>query len=185
MTRIVSPEEFNGAFLDGATSYKRKIATTSTVARWTDLFLSESKGLLAAVAGRLGLKYCGEYFRIDAVMCDAIDSINFVPDDWWVAEQLAVVVEHENSAVGAEKEMNKLTIFDSPLKVLITYPRNREHALGCLITYADIVQRADTFDDFTTKRRHLVIFGYESELGMTWESFAYRSEKFVPLGAKP
>lgn len=185
MTRLVSPEEFGKAFLAEAKHYRPQIETTYMYSpEWTDLILGESSGLLAAVSKRLGLQYCSEYFRIDAIMCEKIDADNFRKDDWWAAEQLAVVAEHENNYLGAEKEINKLTIFNSPLKVLITYP-SRKGAGRCLATYADVVRRADIFSDFTTHRRHLVILGFPQGDDVRWESYVYQLGKFVPLEATP
>ncbi len=149
---------------------------------YTDMCLSEPSGLLAAVSKRLGLHYCCQYFGIDAIMYERVDLVNFVPENWLVAEQLAVVIEHENVIEGAEQEVNRLSVYNSPLKVLITYPWVKS-ADRCLKTYADILRRADTFNDFTTHRKHLVIFGFRAGDDVAWKSYFYRMGEFVLLGA--
>jgi hypothetical protein len=183
MTRIVSPQEFNAAFLAVA---KRRRAEVRDVwnnrPAYTDFCLGDANGLLTSVSKRLRLQYCCQYFGIDAVMCEKVDAINFSPDYWWAAEQLTVAIEHENVIAGAHQEMNKLSIFNSPLKVLITYPWVSTKN-DYLATYADIARRADIFNDFTTRRRHLVIFGFGPEDDVTWESYVYRLGEFVPLEA--
>lgn len=97
-----------------------------------------------------------------------------------------MVVEHENvvggTSGGVHNEVNKLSIFNSPLKVLVTYPFDKPR-LERLRGYADILRRADVFNDFTTHRRHLLIYGLLPETGVAWESYVYRLGEFVPIGA--
>jgi hypothetical protein len=189
MTRIVSPEEFNAAFLGVSRRREAEIAAVwEDWPRFTELALDGKNGLLATVAQELGLQYCQEYWNIDAIMYEKLDTENFPPDGGWngylMAEQLAVVIEHENNVGTAQEEMNKLSVYNSPLKVLFTYPEE-EGVEDCSRMYADILRRADVFNDFTLHRRHLVIFGFMPKQDVRWESYVYRLGEFVPLGAKP
>ena len=173
--RIVSPEEFTAHFLEVAKSREPAIK-----AAWSDgpgltlLALNEKNGLLATVAQRLNLQCCREYYGIDFVMCEQLDTDHFPPTKgWWVAERIGVAIEHENRVWGATQEMNRLAIYNAPLKVLITYPW-KEDASGYLAAYAKILERADTFGDFTSKRRHLVLLASWRSNHVSWESYVYR-----------
>jgi hypothetical protein len=185
----VSPEEFDEAFRRAEKSFKARIASTYLYTRdWTDLVLGcsdDEQCVLAETARRLKLEYCREYYRLDAVMYEKLDSSHFDTDYWLAAEQLAVVIEHENHAGGANREMNKLTIYNSPLKVLFIYPSSSGSvtaAEACLGRYAEIARRADIFSDFTTLRRHLVILGSAADDdSMEWNSYVYKLGEFVPL----
>ena len=179
MTKIVSPEEFDSAFRAVMTRRVDEIAAAwSDSPAFTELCLSRNGSLLANVSEILGLKYFKEYWGMDAVMCERVDEDNF-QEDWW-AEQLTVVIEHENQIARAHDEVNKLSRYNSPLKVLITYPWVKSTP-KCLAQYSDILRRADVWNDFTTHRRHLVIFGYGPEDKIIWKSYVYRLGEFVPI----
>ena len=70
--------------------------------------------------------------------------------------------------------MNKLSIFNSLLKVLITYPEGQDKN-AYLNAYAAILKKADIFDDFSTKRKHLVVFGRKENKRTSWEFFLYKN----------
>ena len=182
MTRIISPEEFNDAFLAAARRHQKEIDTAWWDSpKFTEVFLDDINGVLAGVARRLGLRYYRGGWGIDAILYERDD---IVLGEWW-PEQLTVVVEHENDVRGAHGEVNKLTTFNSPLKVLFTYPSLRQ-APSCLAKYAKILRHADTFNDFTAHRKHLVTFGKRINEAdhVSWDSYVYRLEEFAPLGAK-
>lgn len=187
MTRIVSPEEFFAAF--DAVVRVRKFRVASLFwdnPKFTRLMLAERRGILHEVANSLGLQYCREYWTIDAIMCEKTDTDNFSPEQYFMAEQLTVAIEHENNIKSAHQEMNKLSMYNSPLKVLITYPDSDGATVGAYLgMYADILRRADVHNDFRTRRRHLAIFGFKPGRDVRWESYVYRLGKFAPLVVKP
>ncbi len=90
------------------------------------------------------------------------------------------MIEHENEITTSYEEMNKLCIFNTPLKVLITYPY-RNGTEKYLREYVDIVQRADIFGDFSTKQKHLVIFGKKEYNEVKWDFYIYINGSFVKL----
>jgi hypothetical protein len=184
MTKIVSPEEFNDAFL--AVVRRRRVEIEKSwldPPKYTRFFVTEANGVLGEVAQRVGLKYHQGCWGIDGVMYERYDE-TYLGDGW--PEQLSVVVEHENfvggTHGGVHQEVNKLSIYNSPLKVLVTYPYEKPRS-DRLKGYADILRRADVFSDFTTHRRHLVIYGLRPnpENGVIWESYVYRLGEFVRL----
>jgi hypothetical protein len=83
-------------------------------------------------------------------------------------------------------EMNKLQLFNAPLKVLITYARAGEDMENVLLKYTKIIETADVFGDIARLRRQLVVFGDKIGAFPTWRSFLYETGGFVePRWATP
>ena len=136
---------------------------------------SDDRSLLHMVAEILKLKYYREYWSLDAVFYKKKDE-RFEPP-YLCAEYLPVVIEHENSIDGSYLEINKLSIFNSPLKVLITYPEGQDKN-AYLNTYAEMLKKADIFDDFSTRRKHLVVFGTKEDKRTLWDFYVYKNGNF-------
>ena len=181
MSRIVSPEEFSNVFLRVTKDKETAIseAWDGPSAKYSRLILVGEDGVLPRVAGELGLHYLREHWTVDAIMFERQDADNF-PEQWGMAEVLTAAVEHENDGRDSPYEMHKLSIYNAPLKALITYPASGT-VEPLLRTYSDILRRADVFDDFSTRRRHLVIFGSKSCGNLRWESYVYRAGEFAPV----
>jgi hypothetical protein len=83
-------------------------------------------------------------------------------------------IEVENEARSSVIEMNKLVLFNTPLKVLVTYPKPAA-VRQLLAEFADIARRGDAFGDFATLRRHLVILGMSPR---QWTYYEYDGRAF-------
>jgi len=75
--------------------------------------------------------------------------------------------------------LNKLTIINSPLRVLITYPHG--NSTRYLNDYLKVIEDADTFNDFSSKRKILVIFGELEDEHITWYFHQYFENKFTTI----
>jgi hypothetical protein len=177
---IISPEVFAHAFFLLQDDFESKLVESwEYPGRFTNKMIgrkADDKSFLHMVADILNLKYYREYWSLDAVFYKKEDKEHFQPP-FLCAEYLPVVIEHENSIDGSYLEMNKLSIFNSPLKVLITYPeeQDKNKYLDC---YAQILKNADIFNDFSTKRKHLVVFGTRQDNRTSWEFYVYQNGKF-------
>ena len=173
----VTPEQFSGAFLRAATTSQVEILERWNGPRrdYTSLIFTN---VLPAIAAPLGIEcYNGDYYGLDCVYYAERDIEHFAPNTYY-AHCISVALEHENIIAGTAVEMNKLQLFNAPLKVLITYaqlPSDREFHLG---RYAKMVKAADIFGDFSTLRRQLVIFGSTREAGVDWHFFVYEDAGF-------
>lgn len=180
--RRVSPEEFRDAF----TAVVQHTAT-ELHDQWMQhndpaftSFVRER--LIPPIAARLELlAHCkGDYLGFDAVLYAEKDTSHFKANETWV-KALAVAIEHENQGGnGTYREMIKLQLLNTPLKVLIAYAREREIA-KLLKGYTEIIEAADTFKDFTSLRRQLVIFGDVDANGRRWTFHAYERSGFAVL----
>jgi hypothetical protein len=148
---------------------------------WTDYTQLMRQTVFAKVARELDLLYYPrDYYTLDGIMYTELDIENFPPGKTY-AKSLSVALEHENDPSGSMAEMNKLQLFNVPLKVLVTYPDRRYPAEALLTKYADATRQADIFDDFSTLRRQLVIFGSKPAANAEWRGFVYSKGTFVPV----
>jgi len=177
MTHI-SPELFYGSFEGVAREYEPKLVKCwDSKPQYTKLVRDEFLPALAK-----GLHLCcyshKDYYWLDAIFYAKADTTHFPAGTY--AEYISVALEHECESGGTVTEMNKLQLFNCPLKVLVTYPkpRGKDQATLLLEQYADIVTRADVFNDISTLRRQLVIFGWP---GPKWEAHVYRGGSFERL----
>lgn len=172
-----SPSDWFTAFLSVASECKAAFLERSHDARdYTDFMLRE---VMPKIAHKLGV-CCHErdYYTIDCIFYHEKDGIHFDAVKQTYAKYISVAIEHENNYLGTAAEMNRLQLFNAPLKVLITYPTKKKEQQA-LDKYALIVQGADVFGDVSTLRRQLVIFGDDTRTH--WTAFVYQDSKFIPL----
>ncbi|HEY2676328.1 MAG TPA: hypothetical protein VGI65_05115 [Steroidobacteraceae bacterium] len=94
------------------------------------------------------------------------------------ANWISVAIEHENDAAHAQETMNKLQLFNAPLKVLITYAPVGNATDSLLRKYEGIIKASDVFNDFATLRQQLVILGTPKTVA-EWRFYAYENGGFV------
>jgi hypothetical protein len=94
------------------------------------------------------------------------------------AKWVSVAIEHENNASKALDAINKLQLFNAPLKVLITYAAEGPETEALLQRCEKVVNDADVLDDFSTLRQQLLIIGTPKTI-RRWRFYAYESDGFV------
>lgn len=180
----VTPKKFKSAFLQVVSAYQDRILDLWREPKdFTNLMMGDNKtnGVIGNIANKLGLQYHEEYWSIDCVFFKKRDSKNFKPGTF--AEYLAVALEHENYIKTSTIELNKLSILNTPLKVLITYPTYPidKTAKDYLSSYADILTNADIFSDFSSLRKHLIVFGVKEKNNVSWTFYQYLNGKFIAV----
>ena len=190
--KIIKPQDFKSAFLQVVGPYEKQLAQLwRDPSPYTELMLGPkaSKGtaektcILGKVAMTLGLKYYREYWYMDCIYYEEgkQDTKHFKKKYEFFAEYIAVAVEHEGYGKSSLSEMNKLSIWNTPLKVLITYCAKKEED-NLLEKYAEILVKADIFKRFSKYNRHLVIFGFkESETKLSWKFYTFNGAGFDKL----
>jgi hypothetical protein len=175
-----SPEAFFKAFLEVGSEQGQSLDQSWPKSKdLTKLMLLE---IFPRIAAKLGLRCYGrDYYTLDCIFYVENDTKHFRSDTTY-AKYIAVAIEHENDAGTTAEEMNKLQLFSTPLRVLITYPWSATHASKLLERYAGIIRESDIFSDVTTLRRQLVIFGYRAEAPY-WQAFAFSEGSWQPLQA--
>jgi hypothetical protein len=94
------------------------------------------------------------------------------------ANWVSVAIEHENDASKADETMNKLQLFNAPLKVLITYAQPGAATESLLRKYENVIRASDVFKDIATLRQQLVILGTPKTVA-EWRLYAYENDGFV------
>ena len=138
-------------------------------------------GVYHQIAKALGLQYWADYWHLDAVLFKDSDKLLSYRPYSNYATFLSVAMEHENDFTTSREEMNKLSIFNASLKVLVTYPYSRADGRKLLDDYAKQVKSADVFGDFEDKRRQMVIFGRKKNDTIRWEYYLFKGEQFVSM----
>ena len=118
-----------------------------------------------------------EYYTLDGMLYEERgmdDTGKYATYANWVS----VAIEHENDASRAQETMNKLQLFNAPLKVLITYSAVGAATDFLLRKYENIIKASDVFNDFATLRQQLVILGTPKAVA-EWRFYAYEDGGFV------
>ena len=177
---IITPREFLRAF-------EKTIAqnTGALVSNWlsnstyTSLWKKPGSGIYFQLADKMGLSAISEYWSLDAVFFKTLDKTihngNYAKNLW-------VVMEHENSGRDSIQEMNKLSIIDSPLKVLVTYAESEGERQSLLGKYKEILSESDTFGDLGSQRKHLVVFGELKGDVIKWHPRLFNGTGFSAIG---
>src|SRR5271170_7465111 len=130
------------------------------------------------IARHLGLlSWNKEYYTLDGMFYEerGIDNTGkFASYANWVS----VAIEHENDASQAQETMNKLQLFNAPLKVLITYAALGPATDSLLQKYESIIKASDVFNDVATLRQQLVVLG-TPKTAAEWRFYAYENGGFV------
>jgi hypothetical protein len=141
--------------------------------------------ILREIAPLLSVQvYSADYYTLDCIYFIEQDAKHF-PNNTY-ATNIAIALEHENDIKGTATEMNKLQLFNAPLKVLITYCLLATERDDYLQRYNKILRDGDIFGDFATLRRHLVIFGSlqgRAATAVNWHFCVYESSGFQELSA--
>lgn len=81
--------------------------------RWTHIMLDKDEGFFAHLAQRMGCEVAREKLRIDQL--------------WREGRRNVVALDHENWYTGIDRELENLSAVEAPLRVLVTYVRDKEH----------------------------------------------------------
>ena len=174
---IITPEQFRDSFQKIITNQTNSQKVLGQWYKQKDFTKMMRDEILPCVAPDIGLKCYSEkdYYWLDAIFYENNDTNHFGKDTIF-ANYIAVAIEHEHIDRGTAVEMNKLQLFNCPLKVLITYPGKDKK--GLLDTYTEIIKSADIFSDISTLRKQLVIFGFKEDNEIIWEYHVYDGHNF-------
>ncbi len=123
------------------------------------------------------LSWNKEYYTLDGMLYEERgldDTGKYATYANWVS----VAIEHENDASKASETMNKLQMFNAPLKVLITYAAAGVQSETLLRKYESIIKASDVFNDIGKLRQQLVIMGTPKS-ATDWRFYAYEDDGFV------
>ena len=170
--RIISVEEFNSVFLKTVKDFEENLFVNwYYAAKFTKAILDIHNSVIAKVADELKLQYFREYYTLDGILYEEASSV--LTRGTYV-RSINVALEHENDFKTSYIELNKLCLFNAPLKVLITYPLYKDDIGRIIPNYNTIVKESDTPD----QQKYLVIFGLKDNDKILWQSYVYKESKF-------
>lgn len=175
--RLPTPRDFRDAFL--AVMKERHDSFRDAVlfdAKSYNYFMRAD--LYPRIARHLRLLSWGkEYYTLDGAFYEERET-EYVRSNAAYAKWICVAIAHESDVRSTYKEMNKLQLFNVPLKVLISYAAEGFETDLLLRKYEKILQAADVYDDFATMRRQLLILG-TPKTAKDWRFYAYEADGFV------
>lgn len=172
----ITPEHFKDAFLSAIKARESELTSfwakdyysQPKVGSYTAYFLNV---ILRDVAEKLRLAvWPRDYYTLDAVLYQEADTVNFPYETY--AKSISVAIEHEHYAKDAHREINKLQLFNAPLKVLFVYSSIQSERQELLRKWANMIQEADVFEEFSNTKKQLVIFG-TSVAPIEWFFYCY------------
>ena len=173
----VTPEKFYRAFLD-AIEKNGFVNTWYSNGKWTKGLLKDRDCVMKRVADKLGLIYCNEYFTLDGVFYRK--TIKY--GDLEYGQNIEIILECENDWRTITKEIWKIfPLFFAPLKVVITYPRDKQKAEEIKNIIKDRIKNDDPFGLHKNKIKTLLIFGHMENKKIIWQGFIYKNKTFIKL----
>ena len=175
--KIVTPRDFRDAYVAvmKAENANFRAAVYFEEKSFTYFMRSE---IFPKVAKYLGLlAWSKEYYTLDGIFFEERETEHIRANAMY-AKWVSVAIEHESDPRNTYKEMNKLQLFNTPLKVLITYAADGAQTNSLLRNYERIMRSGDIFDDFASSRRQLVIVGTPKTM-REWRFYVYESDGFV------
>ncbi len=175
---IITPKKFKKAFLEVVES-KSKVLSDLWYGH-AIAFTKKMREFFPKIASRLKLNiYNKDYYTLDAIFYEEKDARFSAKSTY--AKYIAIALEHENAVGSSIAEMNKLQLFNSPLKVLITYVSKENQKDKYLQEYSAIIKDADVFGDISTQKKQLVILGFRNESEVKWSFHVYKDGNFIEI----
>jgi len=175
--KTISPREFRNAFVAVMKAEHQSFRTAVGFEPKSYAYFLRSN-ILPRVAKALGLlTWNKDYHGLESMFYEerGTDAFgNYTAFAKWVA----VALEHERVASKTLERINKLQLFNVPLKVLITYAAEGGETDALLRKYEGVINDSDQFKDVATLRQQLVIFGTPKTM-REWRFYVYESDGFV------
>jgi hypothetical protein len=173
----ITPRDFRNAFVAVMKSEQDSFRTAVGFETKSYNYFIRST-IYPRIARNLGLlSWNKEYYTLDGMFYEerGVDDTGKYAS---YANWISVAIEHENEASRAHEMMNKLQLFNAPLKVLISYAALGAATDALLRKYENIIRASDVFNDVATLRQQLVILGTPKTVA-EWCFYAYENDGFV------
>jgi hypothetical protein len=173
----ITPREFRNAFVSVMKAEHDSFRTAAGFEAKSYSYFMRSN-IFPKIARHLGLAaWNKEYYALDMMFYEERGRDNSGKYATY-AKWISVALEHANKPGKTHEEINKLQMFNAPLKVLITYVADGADTDSLLRKYEAMISEADVFNDIATLRQQLVILGTPKTL-RDWRFYVYESDGFV------
>jgi hypothetical protein len=173
----ITPREFRNAFEAVMKAEHASFRTAAGFEAKSYRYFMYSN-IFPRIARHLGLMtWNKEYYALDAMFYEERGRDNFGKYTAY-AKWISVALEHAIKPTKTHEEINKLQMYNAPLKVLITYAAEGAESDSLLRKYEEVINESDLFGDIATLRQQLVIIGTPRTL-REWHFYVYESDGFV------
>jgi hypothetical protein len=173
----VTPRAFRNAFVAVMKAEHDSFRTAVGFEAKSYMYFMRSN-IFPKIAKQLGLQtWNKDYYGLDTMFYEERGTDDFGRFAAY-AKWISVALEHAIKPTKTHEEINKLQMYNAPLKVLITYATEGAESESLLRKYEAVMCDSDAFIDFATLRQQLVIFGTPRTV-LDWRFYAYESDGFV------
>jgi hypothetical protein len=173
----ITPRDFRNAFVEVMKAEHKNFRTAAGFEAKSYTYYMRSN-IFPKIARHLGLlAWNTVYYALDGMFYEERGRDNSGKYTTY-AKWISVALEHANKPTKTHEEINKLQMFNAPLKVLITYAAEGAEGDSLLRKYEAVISESDVFNDIATLRQQLVIFGTPKPL-REWRFYVYESDGFV------
>jgi hypothetical protein len=173
----ITPRDFRNAFVAVMKAEHDSFRTAVGFEAKSYTYFMRSN-IFPKIAKHLGLlTWNKEYYGLDAMFYEERGTDVFGKYTAYV-KWISVALEHANRPTKTHEEINKLQMYNAPLKVLITYADEGTEGDSLLQKYEAVIRDSDVFNDTATLRQQLVIFG-TPRAPREWRFYVYESDGFV------
>ncbi len=173
----ITPRDFRNAFQAVVKAEYTNLRTAAHFEAKSYLYYMRTN-IFPKIARQLGLlTWNREYYSLDTMFYEERGRDGFGKYTTY-AKWISVAMEHASKPERALGQVNKLQMFNAPLKVLITYAEEGVECDSLLRKYEAIIGESDVFDDIATTRQQLVILGTPKTV-RDWRFYVYESGGFV------
>jgi hypothetical protein len=175
--KTISPRDFRNAFVAVMKAEHDNFrAAVNFEAKSFTYFMRSN--IFPKVARHLGLlAWNKDYYALDGMFYEERGRDNSGKYTTY-AKWITVALEHAARPSRTHEEINKLQMFNAPLKVFITYVAEGVETESLLSKYETVIREADAFNDVSTLRKQLVILGSPQAV-REWCFYVYESDGFV------
>ena len=173
----VTPRDFRNAFVAVMKAEYNGFRTAVGFETKSYMYFMRSN-IFPKIAKQLGLQaWNKDYYGLDTMFYEERGTDDFGKFASY-AKWISVALEHANKPTKTHEEINKLQMYNAPLKVLITYAAEGAESEALLRKYEGVMRDSDVFADFATLRQQLVIFGTPRTV-LDWRYYVHESDGFV------
>jgi hypothetical protein len=175
--KMITPRDFRNAFVAVMKAEHMSFRTAVGFEAKSYSYFMRSN-IFPKIAKHLGLlAWNKDYYALDGMFYEQRGTDKFGKFTTY-AKWISVALEHANKPAKTHELINKLQMFNAPLKVLITYAADGAEGDSLLRHYEAIIGDSDVFNDIATQRQQLVIFG-TPQTAREWRFYVYESDGFV------
>ncbi len=183
---VFAAKNFYGLFLEEIKKSGIESISWNNSKEWTNRMLKNKNCVMEKMAKSLGLLYCHDYYYLDGIFYrKKLGYNNLDIESHFYAQNIEVIIEHENNYKTIETEIYKLIpLFIAPLKVIITYietNKDIQKIERIKNVIKERIKNDDLFSLHKNKIETLLVVGFKRDNKICWQGSILKNSKFTSL----